>query len=206
MSHSKLRRDRRGTAAVEFALIAPMFILIYVVGADVFMLARNRFRVDQAAVQGTQIVSQYTTLYDDDFTKTIFPVIQAIAGNGTTSALVNLNQVACAVTISGLDYPPTGYVRAGLLSIVWQKSYSNGTCTANKVGAFNSTTMTPTAPSLNGYMPPAGVPFVVVEVGSLYNLLGMSAARLGTVQSQYSISMAMPRQRALPSITTGNRP
>lgn len=206
MSHSKLRRDRRGTAAVEFALIAPIFILIYMVGADVFMLARNRFRVDQAAVQGTQVVAQYTTLYDDDFTTTIFPVIQAIAGNGTTSPLVNPNQVACAVTISGLDYPPVGSARAGLLSIVWRKSYGNGTCTANRVGAFNTTTMTPTAPSLNGYTPPTGVPLVIVEVGSQYNLLGMSAARLGSVQSQYSVAMAMPRQRALPPVTTGNRP
>ena len=170
------------------------------------MLIRNRFRVEQAAIQGTQVTTQYTSLYDDDFTTTIYPVIQTIAGNGSTSTLTNPNQVACAVTISGLDYPPIGSTRGGLLSIVWQKGYSNGTCTANRVGAFDSTSMTPTAPTLNGYTPPAGVPFVVVEVGSQYSLLGMSKASLGPTQSQYSVAIAMPRQRALPPISGKTRP
>lgn len=205
MSHSRLWRDRRGVAALELALIAPMFILMYSVSADVFFLLRNRFRIDQAAIQGLQVTTQFTSFYDDDFTTTIFPVVQAIAGNGSSNLLTDPNQVACAATVSGLDYPITG-VRAGLLSIVWQKSYSNGTCNASRVGAFDNTTKVPVAPFLNGYAPPSGVPFIVVEVSSQYKLNGMSATALGAIQSQYSAAMAIPRQRALPPITQGNRP
>ena len=205
MSHSKLWRDRRGVAALELALVAPVFILMYLVSADLFFLLRNRFRVAQAAVQGLQVATQFTSLYDDDFTTAVFPIIQTIAGNGSSNLLTDPNQVACAATVSGLDYPTTGN-RAGLLSIVWQKSYSNGTCTASRVGTFDSTTKVPVAPALNGYAPPSGVPFIVVEVSSQYKLSGMSAVTLGAVQSQYSAAMAIPRQRALPPITQGNRP
>lgn len=205
MSRSKLWRDPRGVAALELALIAPMLILVYLICADIFLLIRNKFRVDQAAVQGLQVATQFTSLYDDDFTTTFFPVIQAIAGNGSNSLITTPNQVACAATISGLDYPQTG-VRAGLLSIVWQRSYSNGSCEANKVGKFDNTTQTPLAPALNGYTPPHGVPFFVVEVSSQYHLTGLSATTLGSPQLQYSSAMAIPRQRALPLITPGNRP
>jgi len=205
MSHSKLWRDRRGVAATEFAIIAPVFILIYVVGADVGFLMRNRFRVDQAAVQGLQVAAQFNSFYKDDFTTTIFPVIQTIAGNGSSKSSTDTTQVACAATVSGLDYPTTGD-RNGLLSIVWQESYTNGVCTASRVGAFDNTTKTPIAPALNNYAPPSGVPFIVVEVASKYNLIGMSANALGPSQLQYSVAMAIPRQRVLPPIIQGSRP
>ncbi len=205
MSHSRLWRDRGGVAALEFALVAPVFILIYVVGVDLVFLIRNNFRVEQAAIQGIQVVTQLTSLYDDDFTNTLFPVIATIAGNGSNKTLTDPTQVACAATISGLDYPVTG-VRAGLLSIVWQKSYVIGTCTANKIGTFDDKTGLPVAPTLSNYTPPAGVPFVVVEVASQYTLTGLSAIKLGATKSQYSAAMAIPRQRVLPRITQGNRP
>ena len=76
MNHFRLLWDRRGAAALEFAIIAPVFVLVYVVGADIVMMMRNRLRVEQAAVQGAQVISQLTTLYANDFTTTIYPVIQ----------------------------------------------------------------------------------------------------------------------------------
>ena len=205
MSHFSLLRDRRGVAALEFALIAPVFILIYVVGVDLVFLIQNNFRVEQAAIQDIQVITQFTNLYDDDFTNTFFPVIETIAGNGSNKTLTDSTQVACAATISGLDYPATG-VRAGLLSIVWQKSYVIGTCTANKIGTFDNNTKLPVAPTLSNYTPAAGVPYVVVEVASQYTFTGLSALKLGASHLQYSAAMAIPRQRVLPPITQGNRP
>ena len=206
----RLWRDRRGVAALEFAIVAPVFVFIYVVGADLVFLIQNNFRVEQAAIQGIQVVSQFPDLYDDDFTNTFFPVIETIAGNGSNKTLIDPTQVACAATISGLDYPSNG-VRAGLLSIVWQKSYVIGTCTANKIGAFDNNTQLPIAPSLSNYTPPAGVPFIVVEVASQYKmsglkLTGLSLLSVSDTRSQYSAAMAIPRQRVLPQITQGNRP
>lgn len=201
-------RDRRGVAALEFALVFFTLTLIYLLGADLVFLIRNKFRIEQATIQGAQVISQYTSLYDDDFTTTFYPIIQTIASNGQASNITDSTQVACAATISGLDYPVPGAPRAGLLSIVWQKSFSTGTCTANKIGTLNNSTTPPTPikPDLSNYTPPSGVPFIVVEVGSVYNLTGLSADKLGAIQAQYSVAMAMPRQRVLPSITQGNRP
>jgi len=205
MSHSNLWRDRKGVAALEFALVAPVFIVMYVVGVDLVFLIENRFRIEQAAISGLQVVTQFTSLYDDDFTNTIFPVFETIAGNGSNKTLTDPTQVACAATISGLDYPIDG-ARSGMLSIVWQKSYSINHCSANQVVSFDSSTGIPVALVLNNYTPPIGVPFIVVEVASQYKLFGQSAIVLGASQQQYSAAMAIPRQRVLPRITLGNRP
>ena len=182
-----------------------MLMLFYVVGVDVVFLLENRFRVEQAAVQGLQVITQFTSLYDDDFTKTFFPIIKAIAGNGKT--LTDATQIACAATISGLDYPVSGNT-VGPLTIVWQRKYTStdASCDANKVGPSYSATGNPVSPALGNYTPPTGVPFIVVEVASVYTLTGLSAVKLGTSQSQYSVAMAIPRQRVLPTITTGSRP
>lgn len=205
MSHSNLWRDRSGVAALEFALVAFVFTLMYLVGVSLVFLIRNEFRLEQATTQGMQVVSQFTSLYEDDFTTTFYPVIQMIASGGKASDTTDATQVACAATISGLDYPVAG-VNKGLLSIVWQRSFSAGTCTASKIGTFDSKTNLPVIPSLGGYVPPTGVPFIVVEVGSVYNMTGLSAIQLGATQPQYSSAIAIPRQRVLPRITQGNRP
>ena len=213
MSLSRLRRDHRGVAALEFVIVVPFLVLMYVIGTDVIMLLRNRFRIDQAAIQGTQVATQFTTLYDDDFTTAIFPVIQSIAGNGTVNVSTDPNPVACAATINGIDYPYANNPsdpNANKPFIVWQKSFSDSPCPANasnKVGRlFNTSTKTPVAPALQTYTPPPGMPFIVVEVASQYSLTGISATALGATQSQYSVAWSIPRLRALPPITTGTRP
>lgn len=189
MSLSRLWRNRRGVAAVEFAILAPVLIPMYMIGVDVVMLMRNRFRVDQSAAQVMQIVSQYTDLYDSDFTGVFFPIAQTIAGNNAALA----TPAACTVVVSGLDVAD----RTALIPkfvVKWQRS--TGTCATSKVGLPSA------SPTLQGgYTPPIGVPLIVVEVVSQRTLFGPSAALLGKTQQQYSVAVAMPRTRSLPSLT-----
>jgi len=192
MSLSRLWRNRRGVAALEFAILAPVLVSTYMIGVDVVMLMRNRFLVDQSAVQVMQIVSQYTDLYASDFTGVFFPIAQTIAGNN----LVLATPVACAVVISGLDLDDRTAQNPKFI-VKWQQS--TGTCGTSKIGLPNAN------PDLGNYAPPTGLPLIVVEVFSQRTLYGLSAALLGTTQMQHSVAMAIPRARLLPGVTTGNR-
>lgn len=62
----KLARDRRGIAAVEFALIVPVLLLLLVGFLDVAYLARGYLRVQTTATQVGQIISQCATVSSTD--------------------------------------------------------------------------------------------------------------------------------------------
>lgn len=62
----QLARDRRGIAAVEFALVTPVLLLVLVGYLDVVHLARGHLRVQTAAAQVGQIISQCTTVASSD--------------------------------------------------------------------------------------------------------------------------------------------
>lgn len=58
----QLAHDRRGVAAVEFAMVLPVLLLLLVGYLDVVHLARGHLRVQTAAAQVGQIISQCTTV------------------------------------------------------------------------------------------------------------------------------------------------
>ena len=184
-------RCRKGTAAIEFAVVAPVFVLLYVVGADLVFLMRSRFRIDAAAAQTLMISSQYADLYEGDFTGTFLPIAQGVAGK-VPSTTTNL---ACGLTLTGIAAPATGEA----LLVTWKRTM--GTCPVTKTGAVNRP---PTLPA--GYVPPAGVPLIVAEVNAQSTFTGLSATTLGSVQTHYQVALGMPRQRVLPAIAAGNRP
>lgn len=66
VSVRNLARDRRGVAAIEFALIAPVLFLLLVAFLDVAYLARGYLRVQTTATQLGQIISQCTTVSSSD--------------------------------------------------------------------------------------------------------------------------------------------
>jgi Flp pilus assembly protein TadG len=68
---SKLRswrwlRDTRGVAAVEFALVVPMVIIVYAGGFEIAQAATLYRKVTDTTVQLANVTSQYTTVADPD--------------------------------------------------------------------------------------------------------------------------------------------
>lgn len=74
------RGDRRGVAALEFALLSPILLLMMLGTADVVDFLRVSLRLERTAGEVTNVVAQYEALKPADMT-TIFDLAQRIAGS-----------------------------------------------------------------------------------------------------------------------------
>jgi Flp pilus assembly protein TadG len=50
--------DRRGIAAIEFAIVAPLLIILALATVDLVQFIRSQLRLDETAAQLGQLVSQ----------------------------------------------------------------------------------------------------------------------------------------------------
>lgn len=211
MSRSDCSRDRRGVAAVEFALAAPVLLVLLVLTADVVLLLRARLRLEQAASQVAQIVAQYSLLYEGDFAKTFLPVAKS-AGAGA--------ELECGagggMAVTGLDNP-SGTTAAKWR---WTSAPPNGSCTPAMVTAAGGTAIA-TPAVLGAYTPPKELSAVVVELTISWSGHVVGHDFLGFLDGYYrtgllgvfsgpfvlrSYAVAVPRPGALPLLKTGNRP
>jgi Flp pilus assembly protein TadG len=72
---------RRGVAAVEFAFIAPVLVLLGLGCADIMTMLRAQLRIETAAVQLGQIVSQCLRVTTTGDTNQLFAHGQSMVGN-----------------------------------------------------------------------------------------------------------------------------
>jgi len=79
--------SRCGLAAVEFALTAPLILLLMLAGTDLTIFMRTRLRIDGAATELAQTVTQYSDLYDGDFSG-LFTAAQTVAGSTPVTGLL----------------------------------------------------------------------------------------------------------------------
>ena len=75
-------RDRRGVAAVEFAVAAPFLMLVLLGFSDVVQMGRGHLRVQSAATQIGQIVSQCRQVSKGDEAQLV-KLAESILGNVT---------------------------------------------------------------------------------------------------------------------------
>ena len=150
MSRISRRADRRGIAAAEFALLAPLVLLLLLGAVDLVTWMRTWLQVMQAASEVGQIIGQYTQIHESDFTGTFYPIAQNIAGSAAVQCnpknVANGNVVISGVTTSG-----------GTSTVSWQRAW--GTCIESQVGEQGDQATLPAS-----YVPPNGAPVIVVEV------------------------------------------
>ena len=149
---SRRDSDRRGIAAVEFALLLPVMLLLLLGTTDLALWMRDWLQVTQAASKIGDIIGQYTALHEADFTGTFYPVAQDIASG------VSLQCGATApgnIIISGIT------TANGKSTVTWQRRL--GTCTASQFGVQGGAATLPDGYS-GAYVPPNGVSIIAVEV------------------------------------------
>ena len=186
-----LRRDRRGVAALEFAVIAPMLLVLLLTTADLVLWMRTWLHMEQAATQMAQIITKYTTLYASDFTGTFYPLAQAAVGG--TALTCNGGMV-----VTGIDNS-TGTPR-----VSWQ--WSSNACVGS---AFAPTSGSSTMLAMpGGYAPPSGCAAIVVELFTTQPEYVFSQGIMATLgaSSIHTYAVAAPRGGPLPPLTTGDRP
>ena len=112
----RLRGDTRGVAAVEFALIIPLVIVVYAGGFEIAQAATVYRKVTDTTVQLANVTSQYTTLtYPQDF-NTVFGASSQIMAPYSTGPLT--------ITLSEVTTDSSGSTSA---KVIWTQSYANGT-------------------------------------------------------------------------------
>ncbi len=175
-------------AATEFALLAPLLILLVLGTTDLTNYLRIRLQVDETAAGVANLVTQYSQLYASDFTD-IFNAAQLIAGSVAVTGSKGTTIVTCVVN-SGAG--PT---------IAWQQK-SPGATYGSRFGAVGAA---PTLP--DGYVVGSGESLIATEVASATTPWVWSARLLGTGMAvMRSYALFQPRGALLSQITSGTRP
>jgi len=121
IARSALRRwraDERGVAAVEFALVVPLLIVVYLMGYAVAEASSVYRKMSDTTVELANVTAQYTTMSANDVSN----VLNASAQIMTPYATKNLSIVLSEVTNDA----------SGNGTVTWSQTY-NGT--ALKTGA-----------------------------------------------------------------------
>jgi Flp pilus assembly protein TadG len=164
----RARLDKRGIVAVEFALVAPVLILLALATTDLVQLLRSQLRLDAAAVQLGQLVSQCNRITDSGDVNQFWTYAQRIVGSLGTVTGANAQG---AVIISAV-YSPDGKKN----TLAWQKKTGNAAQTSS-VGLTpgNAATIT------EGFVVPAGQTLLVTEVSLPQQPWVLSARFMGSV-------------------------
>jgi Flp pilus assembly protein TadG len=142
-------RDRRGTAAVEFGLLAPVLLLLAMWGTDLVNFMRAQMRLDSAALQLGQLVSQcnrIATPGDTDqfwsYAQRIVGNLGAVSGSGATGSVI----ISAVAQISGTT------------QVVWQQR-NGASGHASRIGTAGAAATLP-----GGFAVPTGQTLFVTEV------------------------------------------
>lgn len=150
MSRIRGPADRRAIAATEFALLAPVMLLLLLGATDLVTWMRTWLRVSQAASEVGQVIGQFTQLHEGYFTSTFYPIAQNIAGNAIIKC-DSSHPANGSVVISGIT------TAGGKSTVTWQRG-----CVSPIVSQIGQQTKPATLPA--GYVPPDGTSIIVVEV------------------------------------------
>ena len=112
----KFRSDRRGVAAVEFALILPVMLTIYIGGIEIGDGFAINSRVTDVAHSVTDLATQYISIDSQDMTAVLGASSSIMAPYSTTGMVVTVSEVTA-------DKNGNGFV-------TWSNSL-NGTARAN---------------------------------------------------------------------------
>jgi Flp pilus assembly protein TadG len=90
----RLRGDQRGVAAIEFALVVPAVIVIYVVGFEIAEAGTAYRKLTDTTVQLANVTSQYTSLSCTDVNNVLNAAVQIMTPYPTSNISVVLSEVS----------------------------------------------------------------------------------------------------------------
>jgi Flp pilus assembly protein TadG len=143
------RGDRRGSVAVEFAAVLPVLALLVTGAYDIVTLARAQLRLEAAAVQLGQIVSQCTAITSTGDTDRFWSYAQSILGRTGT---VTGSGATGAVIVSAV------FQSGGVNRVAWQRR-TGVTSFTSSVGTAGGT-----ATIAAGFVVPLGQTLLVTEI------------------------------------------
>jgi hypothetical protein len=158
-------------------------------GTDLTVFLRTAMRADETANEVAVVVTQYSELYQSDFT-VLFNDAQTIAGTTPVTGLLG------ATIISGIVN------NGGTQKIAWQQRSPSATF-SSQLGATGSV---PTLPY--SYVLPSGGVLIAVEVFTSASpwVLSLNLMQHSSISSIRSYALYQPRLGTLATVIAGNRP
>jgi Flp pilus assembly protein TadG len=89
----ELRRDKRGVAAVEFALVVPVVIVVYALGFELAQASTVYRKLTDTTVQLANVTSQYTAVSDTDVNNIFGASSQIMVPYSTAPLTIVLSEV-----------------------------------------------------------------------------------------------------------------
>lgn len=89
----RLARDHRGVAAVEFALVVPVVIVVYLGGFEVMEASTVYRKLTDTTVQLANVTAQYTTMSSADVDNVLGASAQIMTPYPTTDLTIVLSEV-----------------------------------------------------------------------------------------------------------------
>lgn len=108
-----LADDRRGIAAVEFALLVPVVIVVYLAGFEVMEASTVYRKLTDTTVQLANVTAQYTTMGSADVDNVLGASAQIMTPYPTSSLTIVLSEVTTTA--------------AGAGQVTWSQAYQGGT-------------------------------------------------------------------------------
>ncbi len=168
----RFRRDRRGVALVEFALIFPMLVALYFGGFEVCNMSATYRKMTDTTVELANITAQYSTLTASDVATVFAATSQIMAPYSTASLQIVLSEVTTDASNNA--------------TVTWSRGY-NG---ASALGAGSAITL----PS--GLASPS-TSYILVQ--TVYNYTPtVGSAFLGTVPMSSSIYIIPRNSPSIP--------
>lgn len=191
MNRSPRFGSRRGVAALEFAFVAPMLVLLLLGGVDVMIWFQNKFRLDNAAGALGNMVAQAETLSLSAFPASFCSNSAAALNYFAVASQLTNPLVVCgtdgATIVSGIQNDGT------TTKVIWQERTGDA--------GYQSLFGTPgNAASLpKGYTVPSGHSIITTELYSGVTPWKYSLAIMGTPGPSYlyAYSVFEPRSGKL---------
>jgi Flp pilus assembly protein TadG len=158
--------DRRGVAAIEFALLLPIVVMVYLVGFEIAEAASVYRKLTDTTVQLANVTAQYTTMSQTDVGNVMGASSQIMTPYSTGTLSIVLSEVTTDASGAG--------------TVTWSQAYQT---TALKAGS--AVTMPP------GFATPA-TNYILVQTTYGYTP-SIGSAFMGPIKMSDQIFM-LPRQ------------
>jgi Flp pilus assembly protein TadG len=196
MSRSRQTDGCRGTAALEFAIMAPVLALLLLAGTDLSLWFLKKFRLDNTASEVGNLVAEASTL-----TLTAFPAGYCSTNATSLNYFAIASQLASPLPVCGTDMVNAGAtIISGITNngakttIVWQQRTGSDQFKSQ----FGTAGTTPAFPP--GYSLPSGHSIIATEIYSGISLWSTPTQQLLNAtgpSSMYSYSVFEPRSGTL---------
>lgn len=123
------RRDRRGMAATEFALVTPLLLTLYFGGYEASGAASAYQKLSDATVELANVTAQYTTMGTTDVSNVMSASAQIMYPLSISNLTITLSEITTNA--------------ASAATVTWSKTYSGSTGAVSNGLAAGSTVTLP---------------------------------------------------------------